>query len=60
MAPTLGGSAALAWIHGPLDGEWQVEVRGEPFPCRVSLAQIEENSGCVELSEYYGQYHSDK
>ncbi len=37
VAPTLGGSAALAWIHGPLDGEWQVEVRGEPFPCRVSL-----------------------
>ena len=37
IAPTLGGSAALAWIHGPLDGEWQVEVRGEPFPCRVSV-----------------------
>ena len=37
IAPTLGGSAALAWIHGPLDGEWQVEVRGEPSPCRVSL-----------------------
>lgn len=37
IAPTLGGSAALAWIHGPLDGDWQVEVRGQPFPCRVSL-----------------------
>ncbi len=37
IAPTLGGCAALAWIHGPLDGEWQVEVRGEPFPCRVSV-----------------------
>jgi len=37
IAPTLGGSAGLAWIHGPLEGEWQVEVRGEPFPCRVSL-----------------------
>jgi glycine cleavage system aminomethyltransferase T len=37
IAPTLGGSAGLAWIRGGLDGEWQVEVAGEPVPCRVSL-----------------------
>ena len=36
IAPTLGGSAGLAWIHGPVEGSWQVEVRGEPVPCRVS------------------------
>jgi 4-methylaminobutanoate oxidase (formaldehyde-forming) len=35
IAPTLGGSVGLAWIHGPADGAWQVEVRGEPAPCRV-------------------------
>ena len=37
IAPTLGGSAGLGWIHGPLDGAWCVEVRGEPVACRVSL-----------------------
>ncbi len=37
IAPTLGGSAGLGWVHGPLDVSWQVEVRGEPVPCRVSL-----------------------
>ena len=26
IAPTLGGSVGLAWIHGPVEGEWQVEV----------------------------------
>ncbi|MGK2851326.1 MAG: GcvT family protein [Candidatus Limnocylindrales bacterium] len=36
LAPTLGGSAGLAWIHGPIEGSWQVEVRGDPVPCRVS------------------------
>ena len=35
IAPTLGGSAALAWVHGPLDGYGQVEVRGELVPCVV-------------------------
>ena len=35
IAPTLGGSAALAWVHGPLHGDWQVEVRGELVPCVV-------------------------
>ncbi len=37
IAPTLGGSVGLAWIHGPVGGDWQVEVRAEPVPCRVSL-----------------------
>jgi 4-methylaminobutanoate oxidase (formaldehyde-forming) len=37
IAPTLGGSAGLAWVRGPLDGTWQVEVAGQPVPCRVSL-----------------------
>jgi 4-methylaminobutanoate oxidase (formaldehyde-forming) len=37
IAPTLGGSAALGWIHGPVEGAWQVEIGGEPVPSRVSL-----------------------
>jgi glycine cleavage system aminomethyltransferase T/glycine/D-amino acid oxidase-like deaminating enzyme len=37
MAPTLGGSAALGWVSGSLDGAWQVEIGGQPAPCRVSL-----------------------
>jgi 4-methylaminobutanoate oxidase (formaldehyde-forming) len=38
IAPTLGGSVGLAWLHGPLDGgAWQVEIGGDPVPCRVSL-----------------------
>jgi heterotetrameric sarcosine oxidase gamma subunit len=37
IAPTLGGSIALAWVHGPLDGgEWCVERGGEQSPCVVS------------------------
>ena len=37
IAPTLGGSIALAWIHGPLDGDaWCVEIAGDPAPCVVS------------------------
>ena len=37
IAPTLGGSVALAWVHDPLDGEdWCVEIRGEAFPCVIS------------------------
>jgi 4-methylaminobutanoate oxidase (formaldehyde-forming) len=37
IAPTLGGSIGLAWIHGPLDGDgWCVEVGGDAFPCAVS------------------------
>ena len=37
MAPTVGGSAALGWIYGSLQGTWQVEVRGELLSCQVSL-----------------------
>ncbi|MEO8229050.1 MAG: FAD-dependent oxidoreductase, partial [Chloroflexota bacterium] len=37
IAPTLGGSAGLGWVRGPLDGSWQVEVGGESSPCLVSL-----------------------
>ena len=35
ISPTLGGSAGLAWIRGSLEGDWQVEVRGEPVACVV-------------------------
>ena len=36
-APTLGGSAGLAWIHGKPTGDgWGVEVRGEVIPAVVS------------------------
>ena len=37
IAPTLGGSAGLAWINGRVDGSWQVEIGDTPVPCRVSL-----------------------
>jgi 4-methylaminobutanoate oxidase (formaldehyde-forming) len=37
IAPTLGGSVALAQIHGPLDGaDWCVEIAGDQFPCVIS------------------------
>jgi len=45
LAPTLGGSAGLAWIHGPVEGSWQVEVRGEPVLCRVSLDPLYDPRG---------------
>ncbi|MGH2539341.1 MAG: GcvT family protein [Actinomycetota bacterium] len=33
IAPTLGGSAGLAWIHGEPAGDgWGVEIRGEVVP----------------------------
>ena len=37
ISPTLGGSVGLAWVRGSLDGDWHVEVRGEPVACRVSV-----------------------
>lgn len=37
VAPTLGGSAAIAWARGRLEGEWAVEVRAEEVPVRVQL-----------------------
>jgi glycine cleavage system aminomethyltransferase T len=37
IAPTLGGSIALALVHGAIDGDdWCVEIGGDPFSCRVS------------------------
>lgn len=33
IAPTLGGSAGLAWVRGSADGDgWAVEIRGERIP----------------------------
>jgi glycine cleavage system aminomethyltransferase T len=38
IAPTLGGSVALAWVHGMPDGDdWCVEVAGDPAACRISV-----------------------
>ena len=45
IAPTLGGSVGLAWIHGPVEGDWQVEVRAEPAPCRVTLEPLYDPGG---------------
>jgi 4-methylaminobutanoate oxidase (formaldehyde-forming) len=37
IAPTLGGSVGLAWVHGLIDGDgWCVEIGGDAFPCVVS------------------------
>ncbi len=37
IAPTLGGSIALAWVHGTLDGDdWCVEIGSDPAPCLLS------------------------
>jgi glycine cleavage system aminomethyltransferase T/glycine/D-amino acid oxidase-like deaminating enzyme len=37
IAPTLGGSIALARVHGPLDGDdWCVEIGGDVASCVVS------------------------
>ncbi|HSL75913.1 MAG TPA: FAD-dependent oxidoreductase [Candidatus Limnocylindrales bacterium] len=37
IAPTLGGSVALALVRGELDGDdWCVEIGGDAFPCLVS------------------------
>ena len=35
--PTLDGFAGLAWIHGPLEGDWCVEIAGDAVPAQVSL-----------------------
>jgi 4-methylaminobutanoate oxidase (formaldehyde-forming) len=37
VSPTLGGSVALALVHGALDGDdWCVEIGGDAVPCVVS------------------------
>ncbi len=46
IAPTLGGSVGLAWVRGPIDGAtWQVEIGGDPVPCRVSLDPFYDPTG---------------
>jgi heterotetrameric sarcosine oxidase gamma subunit len=46
IAPTLGGSVALAWIRGPLDrDDWCVEVGGDAFPCVVSREPLYDPRG---------------
>jgi glycine cleavage system aminomethyltransferase T len=38
IAPTLGGSAGLAWIHGDPEGDgWGVEIRGDVVAASVRL-----------------------
>jgi 4-methylaminobutanoate oxidase (formaldehyde-forming) len=38
IAPTLGGSAGLGWVHGDLEGDgWGVEIRGEVVPATVQV-----------------------
>lgn len=46
IAPTLGGSVGLAWVRGALDGAtWQVEIGGDPVPCRVSVEPFYDPTG---------------
>ncbi|MFP5343141.1 MAG: FAD-dependent oxidoreductase [Candidatus Limnocylindria bacterium] len=46
IAPTLGGSVGLAWVRGVVDGaSWQVEIGGDPVPCRVSAAPFHDPTG---------------
>jgi 4-methylaminobutanoate oxidase (formaldehyde-forming) len=46
IAPTLGGSAGLAWIHGAPDGDgWGVEIRGEVVPAVVREAPFYDPAG---------------
>ncbi len=46
IAPTLGGSAGLTWIHGEPDGEgWGVEIRGEVVPADVQEAPFYDPHG---------------
>jgi glycine cleavage system aminomethyltransferase T len=38
IAPTLGGSAGIAWVHGELAADgWGVEIRGEVVPATVQV-----------------------
>jgi len=46
IAPTLGGSVALAWVDGQLDdGDWCVEIGGDLSPCVVSAEPFYDPSG---------------
>ena len=49
IAPTLGGSAGLGWVHGDLEGDgWGVEIpaRSCRRPCRSSRSTIRAANGC--------------
>ena len=46
IAPTLGGSAGLAWIDGePADDGWGVEVRGEVMPATIGAESFYDPRG---------------
>jgi 4-methylaminobutanoate oxidase (formaldehyde-forming) len=46
IAPTLGGSIALAWIHGPLDGDdWCIESGEDVASCVVSRDPLYDPTG---------------
>jgi glycine cleavage system aminomethyltransferase T/glycine/D-amino acid oxidase-like deaminating enzyme len=46
IAPTLGGSVGLAWVRDAVDGaSWQVEIGGDPVPCRVSIDPFYDPTG---------------
>jgi 4-methylaminobutanoate oxidase (formaldehyde-forming) len=46
IAPTLGGSAGLGWVHGDLDGDgWGVEIRGEVVPATVQVDPFHDPHG---------------
>jgi 4-methylaminobutanoate oxidase (formaldehyde-forming) len=45
IAPTLGGSAGLGWIDGPVEGSWQVEIGGDPVPCQVGVDPFYDPTG---------------
>ncbi len=46
IAPTLGGSAGIAWIHGEPEGDgWGVEVRAEVVPAVVQADPFHDPRG---------------
>ena len=46
IAPTLGGSVGLAWVRGVVDGaSWEVEIGGDPVPCRVRIEPFYDPKG---------------
>ena len=46
IAPTLGGSAGLAWLHGGPDGDgWGVEIRGEVVPVTLQVDPLYDPRG---------------
>jgi 4-methylaminobutanoate oxidase (formaldehyde-forming) len=46
IAPTLSGSAAIAWVHGELESDgWGVEIRGEVAPAVIGEASFYDPKG---------------